>query len=238
MINKQIIFSLLLMASAAINGMEIETNDVLKEMVLYSYDIVPHITEQLWTDRHYPTAYVGKAIRALSCTNTFFYDYYSAENNKKTIIRAIARNNYESDESAALILKFHPISEKIKYFIDIAHNKDGRFRQEDLKEKWYLNVTDYMGRSLAYIAIANNNVDKAQLIINHSGSECLDCGQLSRLETAIFWKILNNENNKNNLDKLKALHCELDNECDLGTLKILRSVVQNKILLCKQNAQC
>jgi len=225
------------MTSAAINGMEIANKDALNKMVLHNPDIVHCITEQLWTDRHYPTVYVGKAIRALSCTNTFFYDYYSAENNKQRIIRAIARNNYETDQSAAMLLKFHTISKKIKYFIGIAKNKDRRFTQEDLKEKWYLNVNDLMNKSLAYIAIANNNVDKAQLIINHLELKDLDCKQLSRLENAIFWKILHNENNKNNLDALKMLRCELDNECDLGKLKILRSVVQNKILLRNQNAQ-
>lgn len=188
--------------------MEIEANDALKEMVLYSYDVIPYITEQLWMNRNYNTSYVGKSIRALSCTNKLFHDYYSAENNQQKIIRTIARNNYETDESAALILKFHAISEKIKYFINIAKNKDGRFTQEDLKEKWYLKVTDVCSKSLARIAIESNNFEVAQLIINHLELD-LTCKELSCLSDVIFWKIRRDRDDKNIMDRLKIIHSNL-----------------------------
>ena len=138
MINKQIIFSLLLILSSVIHGMEITHNEVpqdLKEMVLYSDDVVPYIVEQLWMNRCYHTFYAGRSIRALSCTNKFLYNYCSAENNQQKIIRGIARNNYETDENAAGLLLFHVIHDKIKYFIDIAESKDKQFSQEDLTEK-------------------------------------------------------------------------------------------------------
>lgn len=222
-LNKQIFF-LLLMVTAAINSMQI-TNDngTFEEKVLCNVDTLSHITKQLCMGGF--TIYKRKYFASLSCTNQFFNRYYSAEDNRKTIIRTIACNNYSNDEVIAAELHYHSIKEKIDYFLKVAKNKEGRFTQEDLKEKWYLSVTNFWTHSLAHIAIENNNLVIAKLIIDHLGSD-LTYKELSRLEGSIYWKIMCHETSEQKLDQ------DILSKC-----KKLRSMLQNQILLCKQKEQ-
>lgn len=201
---------------STVNGMEITNiSDDLTKKVLYNSDIVFHITEQLCM-RPFPQ-YIRRDIRALSDTNKFFHDYYSTENNKQAIIRiVVACNNYYSDEAASQLLCCRTINKKIDYFREIAHNPEKEFTQEDLKEKWYLNVITYCDKSLLYRVIEDEHFEKAQLIIKHSGLD-LSFDQLLRVENFIFCKILlrsrkeNKEKNENKeeLDKLYSIRDEL-----------------------------
>ena len=146
---------------------------------------------------------------ALCCTNKFFHNYYSAENNKQTIIRTIARDIDDADDgSVASVLCCHTISKKIKYFAGIANNKNAQFTEEDLKKTWYLNVTTgFFSTSLLRAAIDNNDYEKAQLLINHSELD-LTLSELLRLEGSIVWVKIRNRHNKDALNKLQLIaHC-------------------------------
>jgi hypothetical protein len=205
------VFSSLLILNGVSNGMEIVDDNVAStEKVLFNLDLMPQVIEQVWKNRHYNTLYVERSIRSFSCTNKFFYHYYSAENNQQTITRNIARHNYESDESAAILLHFDAISQKIKYFIDIASNKDRQFTQEDFREKWYLNATNVCNKPLAYIAIQHDNLAVAQLIIHHLGLD-LTCKEMSRLAEVLYWKICRTED-AGLLNQLQTFHSGLKKE--------------------------
>jgi hypothetical protein len=198
---------LLLIVSSAINGMELTNdNNDFKEKVLYSSDILSHITKQLCMRSF--CLYIRRDMRALSDTSKFFHNYYSAEKNKQTIIRTISRNSYDNDHTVAFSLCCHTISKKIDYFVKIAGSSKENFTQEDLKEKWYLNVTTFMNKSLLYTVIYNNDWEKAQLIISHSGLD-LAYTELTCLENSVFLKTLNNKNNKDELNKICAIRGEL-----------------------------
>lgn len=174
-----------------------------QEEVLHNSDILFHITNHLCLG--YSTRYIRKDFRALSLINKLFYDYYSTEKNKQRIIRTIVCNNHGNDESVASVLCCHTISKKIKYFIDIAENKDRRFTQEDLKEKWYLHVTDTCYDPLAYIAIKKNNFEIAQLIMDHSGLDLTD-EDLENIKSLILRKILLYGDNDDTVAQLTLLH--------------------------------
>jgi hypothetical protein len=206
------LFSALFVSSIAVKGMEIiNHDDDLAKKVLYHLDILPQINQCLCYD--YGTRFIRKDFRALSLVNKFFYDYYSAEKNKQTIIRIIARNNnyYDAEESIANLLGCHTISKKIKYFIDIAENKDKRFRQEDLKEKWYLNATSDCCNSLVYIAIEKNNLETAQQIVGYSGLD-LTCNELKYLASLIDRKQLYYSCNNDVVAVLMNLYAEVKNQ--------------------------
>jgi hypothetical protein len=200
-------FVLLLIIGSIINGMQlINDNNDFKEKVLYSSDILSHITWQLCM-RSFPK-YIRQDIRALSDTNKFFHDYYSAEKNKQTIIRTISRNNYDTDQAVAISLCCHTIVKKIDYFCKIACSRTEKFTQEDLKEIWYLNVMSCTGKSLLYMTTQNNDWEKAQLIIDHSGLD-LSQAELLCIGNSVFFKKLHSKDNKDELNKICAIYNEL-----------------------------
>lgn len=176
-----------------------QQGDALKKAVLYNPDILSYITKQLCLGPRVQD--MKETFKALSCTNKFFHNYYSAEKNQQMIIRTIARKDGCNDEAAASFFCYHVISEKINYFLRIARSRNEQFTEEDLKQTWYLNIIDIYCQSLLYTTICAQDYEKAKLLLHHSG---LDVGlnQLSDLETLTLWKILHHDDNKELLKRI------------------------------------
>jgi hypothetical protein len=199
------------MVNNVISGMEItNSNDDLTKKIFYNKDILFHITEQLCKNRF--SSYIRKDIKALSDTNSFFYDYYSAEKNKQTIIRIVSHCGWDIssyEESIAHLLCCHTITKKINHFCKIASFRQEKFTQEDFKEIWYFNARSWTGKSLLYMVIENNDFEKAQLIINNLGVHLDYERVLSRIAESIYWKKLRSDKSKEELDKLCSIYQEL-----------------------------
>jgi hypothetical protein len=165
--NKQIIFSLLLITKISIHGMDTSNKNL--DLHLYNPNLLPHITKRLCIDYHHNPLQIKKDIRALSLTNKVLHDYYNTEKIAQHIIRLCSLNRNSNDESIAGELGCGTIKEKIGYFSSIVRDKKRNFTPEDLQYDWYLNcTTNCINQSLLYIAIDHLNLEKAELIIKHS----------------------------------------------------------------------
>lgn len=180
--NKQIIFSLLLITTATINGMKRPNNfqgsDITNaEMVLYDSDILQQITPYLCMSHDYRPCEIRKDIRALYETSKFLHHYYGQEKNQQDIIRSCSHYHGSNDKDVARNLKCCTVLAKIKRYTDIAHNKNQQFNENDLKEPWYLNMTTAfwckflrrsVQQSLLQIALNHSDTTKAIQIIDHA----------------------------------------------------------------------
>ena len=167
-INKQILFSLLLITTANTHGMEVPT-DNSQYVALFDDNIMSHITQYLCINNNYKHHKIRNDIRALSDTNNFFHYYYTREEVKQGIIRLCSDYNNISDRLAAKHLRCHAIKKEIERFRDIARSKKKMFSPEDLKKDWYLNSTSgKLEKQLLYRAIDALNLKSANAIIDYS----------------------------------------------------------------------
>lgn len=175
-----------------------QQNDALKKAVLYDCDILSYITKQLCLGSRVQD--MKETFKALSYTNKFFHNYYSAEKNQQMIIRMISRRDGCNDEAAASFFCYHVISEKINYFLGVARSRNERFTEEDLKQTWYLNILNKFSNSLLSTTIWNQDYEKAVLLLNHSG---LDVGlnELHWLETLTLCEMRHHDDNNKELLK-------------------------------------
>ncbi len=175
-----------------------QQNDALKKEVLYNCDILFYITKLLCLSPRVQD--MKETFKALSCTNKFFHNYYSAEKNQQMIIRTIARKDGCNDEAAASFFCYRLISEKINYFLRIARSRNEHFTEEDLKQTWYLNIINMFSNSLLSTTIWNQDYEKVELLLHHLG---LDVGlnELRWLETLTFVEMLHHHDNNKELLK-------------------------------------
>ena len=167
-INKQILFSLLLITTANTHGMEVPT-DNSQYVALFDDNIMSHITQYLCINNNYKHHKIRNDIRALSDTNNFFHYYYTREEVKQGIIRLCSDYNNISDRLAAKHLGCRAIKKEIERLRDIARSKKKMFSPEDLKKDWYLNSTSgKLEKQLLYRAIDALNLKSANAIIDYS----------------------------------------------------------------------
>jgi hypothetical protein len=186
--NKQIIFSLLLIATTN-HGMKRNSNALVPtlskisgEIILCHSDIIPQITDFLCIHRNYITHNITTKkcdiktdIAILSCTNKFLRDYYANETSQQKIIRLCSLNNGSNYKIIADNLNFKKTWEKIVRFTNIALDEDKSFSENDLKESWYLNSTTTifdnrlktLARSLLQVALTYSKTKKVIQILDH-----------------------------------------------------------------------
>ncbi len=221
--NKQILFSLLLITNTLTHGMKrpniVENNDAVNTaMVLFNDDLIPQITDHLCMSHNYQPCGIRTDIRSLSDTNKFFHDYYAQEKIAQGIIRSCLRYNNSNDKSTARELKCRAIYAKIKHFTDTARFGYKKFSENDLLDPWYLAITTTYGykfygrplnRSLVYIAIDNLNLETAITILNNTEKLSFNYGHgknpLFKIADHLFWLDLHEKFDEKKCKKLLTI---------------------------------
>lgn len=204
--NKKILFFLSLITNILTHGMETSNNESL--LNLYNPTILSAVTTQLCLIHRYKPQCIRKDIKSLSTTNTILHEYYHQEKNQQKIIRLCSRNLCSNDEKIAKKLRCDRIAKKIDYLLTITLDKQKQFTAQDLTDPWYLNCTiDSINRSLLYMAIDRLNLEKAQLIIQHSKELDFRYGTNQSLLLCITWhrrnkKLFISENENDNQQKV------------------------------------
>lgn len=179
--NKQIFFSLLLLTNISLHGMKRSdgVNDTV-ENVLFNPDLMPTITEGLYTNHKYNPQTLKHDISALAYSCKFLHHYFTQEKIAQNIIRSCSLYNKSNDKDVAHILGCHTIEKKIKYFTDIALdenlNEYKEFTSDNLKDEWYLSMhtsffSDFLQKSLQQpliqVALNHSKLNKVLLILDH-----------------------------------------------------------------------
>jgi Ankyrin repeat len=177
--NKRIFFSLLITINTITYGMKREVITTVPIEIVFGDilgDIIWCITENICISHNYQPIDICNDIRALSDTNKLFHDYYAKEKVAQNIIRLCSYHLGSNDKEVANELGCRSVAQKIGYFTKVARDKTKKLTESDLKDTWYLNMrTNYQYKiikiisemSLLSVAIEHDNIETANLIIDH-----------------------------------------------------------------------
>ena len=174
--NKRIFFSLLITINTITCAMQKEVTTIVPIAIVFNDDTLWHVTTYICMKHNYDPIDIRNDIRALSDTNKFFHDYYAKEKVAQDIIRLCSHHLGSTDKAVADWLRCRSVEKKIGYFTKVARDKTKKLTESDLKDTWYLNMrTNYQYKiikiisemSLLSVAIEHDNIETANLIIDH-----------------------------------------------------------------------